>query len=126
MTTDQADEVLEIFKFKRHEFEIFMDGVAALFQKHPRISEGPFPIVHSIKKRIKDLDHLRRKIERKIVERGHITRENCFDCITDFAGVRVLHLKQDDFGSIKAVIDDKIISGDWAFSGTTNSLYLGP
>jgi putative GTP pyrophosphokinase len=74
MTTDQADEVLEVFKSRRHEFEIFMDGVAALFQKHPLISEGPFPIVLSIKKRIKDLDHLRKKIERKTVERGHVSR----------------------------------------------------
>jgi len=92
---------------------IFMDGVAALFSKHPSISEGPFPIIHSIKKRIKDFDHLKSKVERKSAETVEITCHNCFERITDFAGVRVLHLKQSDFSSIKAVIDEKIISGDW-------------
>jgi GTP pyrophosphokinase len=113
MMADQIDEVIDSFKSKRHEFEIFMDGVAALFQKHPVISEGPFPIVHSIKKRIKDFGHLRKKIERKKDEGVQIKHDNCFDCITDFAGVRVLHLKQVDFQSVKHVIDEKLSLGDW-------------
>jgi ppGpp synthetase/RelA/SpoT-type nucleotidyltranferase len=111
--TNDLDEVVEIFKAKYHEFEIFMDGVAALFQKHPAISQGPFPIVHTIKKRMKDLDHLREKISRKKVAGGSIDKSNCFSLINDFSGVRVLHLRQEDFAKIKQVIDEKIGSNDW-------------
>src|SRR5271155_1623058 len=97
MIDDNVDLIIQSFMLKRHEFEIFMDGTADLFRKHPSISTGPFPIVHSIKKRIKDYDHLRDKIRRKYTDGVEITQQSCFKTITDFAGVRVLHLKQDDF-----------------------------
>lgn len=107
------DKIVAAFTSRIHEFEIFMDGVAALFQKHPAISGGKFPIIHSIKKRLKDSNHLREKIERKTLAGATIDVDNCFVGITDFAGVRVLHLQQEDFGEIKKVIDEKIRSGDW-------------
>jgi putative GTP pyrophosphokinase len=113
MMADKIDQVIDAFKSRRHEFEIFMNGVAALFQIHPAVSAGPFPIVHSVKKRIKDLDHLREKIKRKESDGIQITHDNCFGLITDFSGVRVLHLRQADCASIKSVIDEKIVSGDW-------------
>lgn len=107
------EPVVDAFNSKRHEFEIFMDGVASLFQKHPKIGIGPFPIVHSIKRRLKDYDHLRKKLARKKEKGEEITAENCFEQITDFAGVRVLHLKQADFAAIKQVIDEKVGVKDW-------------
>jgi putative GTP pyrophosphokinase len=110
---DDIDGILGKFRSRSHEFEIFMDGVAALFQKHPAISQGPRATVHTIKKRIKDFDHLKDKIQRKIGEGADIHPNNCFQAITDFAGVRVLHLRQLDFEKIKMVIDEKILSKDW-------------
>lgn len=111
--TDQEKAISEAFAAKLHEFELFMDGVSGLFRKHPRISSGPFPIVHSVKSRIKSSDHLVDKIQRKIKDGREITPANCFNEITDFAGVRVLHLCQDDFERIKEVIDAKVADNDW-------------
>ncbi len=111
--TEQEKQVSEAFSAKLHEFELFMDGVAGLFRKHPKISLGPFPIVHSVRSRIKSSDHLIDKIRRKAENGREITPANCFQEITDFAGVRVLHLRQDDFGKIKEVIDVKIADKDW-------------
>ena len=90
-----------------------MEGISGLFRKHPKISLGSFPVVHSVKSRIKSTDHLLEKIQRKTQSGREITPSNCFQEITDFAGVRVLHLRQDDFGKIKEVIDTKVAGGDW-------------
>jgi putative GTP pyrophosphokinase len=111
--TDVPTAIVAAFRERTYDFEIFMDGVASLFQKHPAISAGDFPIVHSIKKRIKSDDHLLNKIGRKHHEGREITLNNCFAEITDFAGVRILHLRQSDFQAINRVIDEKIKSGDW-------------
>lgn len=109
----EHQRVLEQFNSLRHEFELFMDAVGGLFLRHPKISGETFPIVHSIRKRIKSEGHLRDKLERKTAKGELVTAENCFDQITDFAGVRVLHLKQDDFKMIKDVIDEKVTKHDW-------------
>jgi len=111
--TDPAQKIVETFASKRHEFELFMGAVSGLFQKHPTISAGSFPIVHSVKTRIKSDDHLLEKVRRKNEESRAITADNCFQEITDFAGVRVLHLRQNDFEKIKDVIDEKVRERDW-------------
>jgi putative GTP pyrophosphokinase len=111
--TEQEQAIIEAFGGALHEFEIFMEGVSRLFSKHPKISLGSFPVVHSVKSRIKSNDHLLDKIQRKKKQGREITSANCFEEITDFAGVRVLHLRQDDFGKIKEIIDAKVTGGDW-------------
>ena len=111
--TDHEQKIIEAFGASLHEFEIFMEGISGLFRKHPKISVGPFPVVHSVKSRIKSNDHLLDKIQRKRGEGRKITSANCFSEVTDFAGVRILHLRQDDFGKIKEVIDAKVAAGDW-------------
>lgn len=111
--TSQEQEIIGAFNDSLLEFELFMEGISGLFRKHPKISTGSFPVVHSVKSRIKSNDHLLDKIQRKIKLGREITKANCFDEITDFAGVRILHLRQDDFGKIKEVIDAKIAAGDW-------------
>jgi ppGpp synthetase/RelA/SpoT-type nucleotidyltranferase len=111
--TEQEQEVIDAFGASLLEFEIFMEGISGLFRKHPKISLGAFPVVHSVKSRIKSTDHLLDKIQRKSQAGREITASNCFSEITDFAGVRILHLRQDDFGKIKEVIDAKVAGGDW-------------
>jgi putative GTP pyrophosphokinase len=111
MTNAQA--VIDEFKSLSHEFELFMEAVGGLFLKHPKIATEPFPIVHSIRKRIKNEEHLREKLGRKVAKGEEVTTSNCFEKITDFAGIRVLHLRQNDFEKIKIVIDEKISRGDW-------------
>jgi putative GTP pyrophosphokinase len=105
--------VIDLFKSLTHEFELFMEGVGGLFLKHPKISGEPFPIVHSIRKRIKNEGHLRDKLARKAAKGEIVNTDNCFDQVTDFAGVRVLHLRQEDFEKIKDVIDEKVSRHDW-------------
>ncbi|WP_210262325.1 RelA/SpoT domain-containing protein [Bradyrhizobium aeschynomenes] len=105
--------MIDRFNSMRHEFELFMDAVGGLFQKHPTITKDPFPIVHSIRKRIKSENHLRNKLQRKADKGELVDAENCFDQITDFAGIRVLHLKQEDFKTIKDVIDERVTNRDW-------------
>src|SRR4051794_4131025 len=102
--TEQEQKIVDAFGESLLEFELFMDGISGLFRKHPKISSGPFPIVHSVKSRIKSNDHLLDKIQRKVASGRDITPTNCFFEITDFAGVRILHLRQSDFGKIKEVI----------------------
>jgi putative GTP pyrophosphokinase len=110
---NNVQSVIDEFKSLSHEFELFMEAVGGLFLKHPKIATEPFPIVHSIRKRIKNENHLREKIARKTAKGDEIIASNCFEKITDYAGIRVLHLRQDDFEKIKVVIDEKIARGDW-------------
>lgn len=63
-------------------------------------------IVHSYKSRLKDKDHLRDK---------DINESNFFIELTDLAGVRILHLFQQDFDAIDKVIRQKVDEGDWIF-----------
>jgi putative GTP pyrophosphokinase len=87
--TNQEQQIIEAFGVSLLEFEIFMEGISGLFRKHPKISLGSFPVVHSVKSRIKSNDHLLDKIQRKNGEGRNITSANCFHEITDFAGVRI-------------------------------------
>lgn len=56
------------------------------------------PYIHSVKARVKDPDHLRDKLERKLIEAQvagrnfNITEDNLFVRINDLAGFRILHL----------------------------------
>lgn len=56
------------------------------------------PYIHSVKARVKDPEHLRDKLERKLTEARaagrafNITEDNLFVKINDLAGFRILHL----------------------------------
>lgn len=106
------DELLAAFNEQRDHFEIFSEGVEAYFRKDKTLWANP-PAVHSIKRRIKDIEHLRDKIARKHTDDTPLTRDNFFTRITDFAGVRVMHLFQNQFGLVHASIMRQIDRGDW-------------
>jgi putative GTP pyrophosphokinase len=91
-----------------HDLGIFMDGIRKWFDEHRRLSRPHSLVVHSVKSRLKDRAHLRDKISRKWEVDSPITSENIFDRITDLAGVRVLHLYQDQFPRIHAEILEKV------------------
>jgi hypothetical protein len=61
-------------------------------------------------------DHLVDKIKRKRADNTEITRENFFLELTDIAGVRILHLFQEQFGPIDAVIRERVRGGDWCLA----------
>jgi putative GTP pyrophosphokinase len=108
-------EAVEAYKQKQFEYEQFLASILVFFQKHPILNQKPLPIIHSIKSRLKDPDHLADKLQRKLEKGTVITKDNIFKCITDFIGVRVLHLYQDQFEAIHKAISEKVANGDWVF-----------
>jgi len=111
----QHDELIAEFDRIAHDLKIFMNGVVSYIGEHPILLKNNKSVVHSSKFRLKDREHLRQKISRKISQGRNIVSENLFNEITDLAGVRILHLFQDDFRQIDSVIRKKIGDGDWVF-----------
>lgn len=112
-----VEQTLAAFDERFHELSIFMNGIERWFATHPRLSTGPFPLVHSVKSRLKNRDHLRDKIARKESEGTPIDATNLFSRITDLAGVRVLHLYQEQARVIHEEILDKVDNKrDWVLN----------
>lgn len=112
--TDLADKLIKLYDEDRlHQLEVFMDGIVKYIGSHPSLSRSKERIVHSFKSRLKDSGHLREKIIRKLESGRKINEENFFQQITDLAGVRILHLFQEDFGKIDEVVRRRVAEGDW-------------
>jgi ppGpp synthetase/RelA/SpoT-type nucleotidyltranferase len=111
----RVQEALAVYAEMRHELGLFMDGVAKWFSTHPGMSEGKLPLVHTVKSRFKDQDHLCDKFQRKFFVDGDLSFEprDLGLFVTDLVGVRVLHLHQTQFKSINTFFQAKIESGDW-------------
>lgn len=108
------DTCLAEYDRLRHHFDIFGAGVRDFFAKHPELAVGSLPVIHSVRYRIKDRDHLREKITRKSEEKKiQITPSNLFSEITDITGVRVLHLHKYQFESIHATITKQVADQFW-------------
>ena len=110
-----SEELVDLYLSQAHLFEQFKNAVVDCFRLEPALNQVKKPTIHSIKSRLKDPDHLRKKLNRKVLEADYvpITPENFFSRITDLTGVRVLHLYQDQFPQIHNFIDKKIQSQDW-------------
>jgi putative GTP pyrophosphokinase len=107
-TEDDLTNIVEAYVEIEHDLNIFMDGIRKWFDGHRRLRIADANIVHSVKSRIKDRNHLRDKIIRKWSEVDPINKYNFFEKITDLSGVRVLHLYQDQFPKIHEEILDKV------------------
>lgn len=114
---DPISLIVEFYCHEKTQFilEQFLIQVKTFFELNPVLNLLPFPIVHSIKARLKDPEHLRDKLERKFEKGTVVTEDSLFCEITDLAGVRVLHLYQDQFQSIHIEIMTKIDNKDWVF-----------
>jgi len=110
-----AAEILRVVDGKRFAIEMFIDAVRLFFVKHPRLTSGSCPDVHSVKSRLKDPAHLLDKIRRKLKDGRDINPDNVFQEITDLAGVRVLHLHLEQFGSIHTAISEHVSDGEWVY-----------
>lgn len=111
----EIKEAIQAYKDRQFEYEQFLAAVIVFFQKHPELNKTPFPIIHSIKSRLKDPEHLEDKLERKLRDGIVVNKDNIFTEVTDFIGIRILHLYQDQFPSINEAINKKIENGDWVF-----------
>lgn len=112
---DNIIELKEAYLNRKFEYEQFLVSVLAFFQKNPKLNNSTFPIIHSLKSRMKDPSHLEDKINRKKKDGIHITKDNLFHEITDLAGIRVLHIYQDQFLPIHQSIVENVEQGNWTF-----------
>ncbi len=113
MVDDASMEIIiEQVQTQLHDINLFREYTVRFFETHPNLTQSP-QIVHSVKSRLKDLQHLREKIQRKSSPENPITPENIFDRVTDIAGVRVLHLYQTQFTQIHGAIHEKLDNQDW-------------
>lgn len=114
-TKKQLDVLVNAYQQRQDQFDLFRQQVQAFFMSSRQFHGTPLPLVHSVKSRLKDPDHLREKIIKKTGEDA-ITVENLFARITDFAGVRVLHLHSQQFGKIHEAIKKHIDDGFWSLA----------
>lgn len=106
---------IEAFQARRDEFEYFRRQVSDFFVVSRHFNSTPLPLIHSVKSRLKDGQHLKEKIRRKWRD-GPITAENIFSRVTDLAGVRIIHLYSHQFSEIHAAIQKHISDGYWTLA----------
>lgn len=111
----ELKKVINYYTDKQTQFilEQLLIQVTTFFDKNPLLHEMPFPVIHSLKSRIKDPEHLKDKLIRKSKKGIIITSESLFDEITDLIGVRILHLYQAQFGDIHREIIKKVEHKEW-------------
>lgn len=120
------DELVKHLSLHKYMYEGFLSGVLRYFQEHTDLNEKHFPVIHSIKSRIKDKDHIKDKIERKLEKGKEVTKENIFDEITDYIGVRIIHLHQKQFENIHNAIKEQIDKGEWKFKEEPKAITWDP
>lgn len=110
-------DVVEAYQTNIESFDLFQKQVRNFFE-----TRSLAPYVHSVRHRLKDLDHLIEKIERKNAEdarldladqKGTITSKNVFARVTDIAGIRVLHLHISQFQHIHHALMSKVNDGEF-------------
>lgn len=115
MNEKDINDIIEYYNNHMHLIKPFKATVESFFNTHPELNSKSFPIIHSIKSRIKDPEHLRDKLIRKQSSDRIINTANLFAQITDLIGIRVLHLYQDQFPKIHQAILENIKNGEWVF-----------
>jgi ppGpp synthetase/RelA/SpoT-type nucleotidyltranferase len=108
-------KILDLYKSKTFAIEQFYKRIINFFTNNPQLILKNKSIIHSIRYRLKDIDHLKEKVQRKESEGKIITCENLFNSITDFAGVRILHLYPSAFKYIHNSILEQIKDDEWYF-----------
>lgn len=101
-------EVIEFYKSEETQnvLDQFLNQVEHFFRTNPNLRREK--VIHSIKSRQKDPEHLRDKLLRKQNKGVLVTKDTLFQEITDLNGVRILHLYQQQFPLIHNEIIKKI------------------
>jgi putative GTP pyrophosphokinase len=123
MTTDEdgpppkdvasIETLVDLYREKKRLFELFSQQVASEFTTHPALNTGTPTVIHSVRTRLKAETHFAEKVSRKRAEGRNINTENLFSEITDCAGIRILHLYQNQFGDIQEFIAKKLKTRTW-------------
>ena len=99
---DEIYECINAYANRAHAIKRFIDDFSLQVQGAPAISK----YVHSVRTRLKDPYHLADKLVRKCLNEEtprNITKDILFDPkegVTDLGGVRILHLRRDDWREI--------------------------
>lgn len=125
---EAIDAVINYYSDSNTQFilEQFLVQVWTFFNKNPILHERSFPIVHSLKSRVKDPEHLRDKLLRKLDKGIIVTEDNLFCEITDLIGVRILHLYQEQFKEIHQQIITKVNQGEWILAESPKAYTWDP
>jgi putative GTP pyrophosphokinase len=101
--TARIDTIVARFESQRDLVSQFLENVHVMFSGSAEL----MALVHSVKRRVKDKDHLREKLSRKLLklEKGFdITPDNLYSRVTDLAGYRILHLHTRQMEQIHRVV----------------------
>ena len=112
--SDEIEQCIEEYRKNKHRLVPFANSVRDVFEQHPMLNSGAIPVLHSIRMRLKDEEHLRDKLRRKASNGNPVAPPDLLRKINDLAGVRVLHLYQAQFSVIYDVIRDQLREQDWA------------
>ncbi len=102
------DSAIATFRENRHLFKTFAQALMVAFENSERLSTE----VHFMKYRIKDPNHLHRKLERKTKEDNEkgvpfeINGANLFEMVTDLAGIRLIHLNTEQMRIIHPALSN--------------------
>ena len=107
----RIDEAAGYFMGSQHLFKPFAQSLMAYFESSPELGN----LIHFMKYRIKDEASLRAKLERILMSEGD---QDLVDKITDFAGVRIIHLHMDQFSIIHSLILDILQEQKYDLLGT--------
>lgn len=110
----QFDEHIEEYRRNRHHLGAWGESVRQFFAQHPQLMIGTEPTIHSIRYRLKNEEHLRDKLLRKLDAGEEFPAAELLTRINDLVGVRVLHLYQDQFPRIHETIQDQVSRADWS------------
>lgn len=99
----QIDQLVKHYINNRHLFEVLLKSVETSVASSLKLRS---PLIHSVKGRLKDPNHLKDKLNRKAIDgngKGKafaITTKNLFSKINDLAGFRIIHLHTTQFKEI--------------------------
>ena len=112
----RIDKAAQYFMDNQHKFEFFANSLVTYFRDDPEL--GKF--IHFIKYRIKNEESLRAKLKRSIT-----TSENqdLVDSITDFAGLRIIHLHMDQLSFMHPVVLDILKEYRYNLLGSPKAYY---
>lgn len=111
----QLNKIKDAYISRTDEIDMFRQQVISFFQTSKQFKSSPLPLIHSIKSRLKDPDHLIDKVKRKWSQKK-IDSTNLFNSINDLGGVRVLHLYTEQAHAIHNAIKSNVKNGNWIFN----------
>jgi putative GTP pyrophosphokinase len=106
LTKEEKDSIAAIiarFESQRELVSRFLETVHVMVSGSSEL----MGLIHSVKRRVKDTEHLKDKLTRKTLKLGagfDITPDNLHSKITDLAGYRILHLHTRQMGEIDRVL----------------------